>query len=123
MSQEAKEKAIKKVKAKKKMNNGEIDYSVISYPLHYSPEFFGKPLDMVFRQQNFKELRHWGQIMSPKSNISPGDRTEELLKALQKCLIDPSAEEFSDWMDELFEVDIQGFIARFAEEKGNHSKK
>lgn len=117
MTQEAKEKALKKLKKNK------IDYSLISFNVIFEPEHFGEPLEMSFRYQSFRELRDWGKIISPSSNIHPGDRSEELLKQLKGCLLSPSGNDFEKWLDILVEPDFKRFIREYGEAKGAEQKK
>lgn len=121
-SQAQKEKARKEL-VKKKKDNGEVDYSLISFNFIFEPEYFVDPLDLTFRYQTFRELRDWGQIISPSSNIHPGDRTEKLLELLKNCLISPSGDKFESWIDQLYEPDVERFIKEYGGAKSQRQKK
>ena len=127
MNEDAKQRIVSKKRAKAKKTNGEIDYSLISFDLTYVPEHkLDKPireLEMSFRFQTFGELREWGQIISPNSNVHPGDRMELLLNSLLGCLVSPKAEEFEAWFCQLLEPDLKNFIKVYGEAKGEQQKK
>ncbi len=117
----------KKRAATAKKTNGEVDYSLMSFNFTFSPSYPPKnpvkDLEMTFRFQTFGELRQWGQIISPNSNIHPGDRMETLLESLQGCLLSPSAEIFETWFCQVNELDMEDFIKAYGDAKGAKQKK
>ena len=101
----------------------EIDISLISYPFTFESDLTKKAYKMVFRYQTFKELRDWGDVISPSSSVHPGDKANRMLELLSAIVVEPKVKKFSKWFNTLYELEIQYFLVQFAQAKENARKK
>lgn len=75
---------------------------------------------LVFRVMKMKQIRKWSAL---QKDDYVGDKMSDMIELLNSSIVNISPDEFSAWVDDLYEVEFVSFLEQYAHAREEERKK